>query len=144
MIKACSYWMVEGGLEGKRPVEEAMKAVKKAGFEGIELGIAPGSALPETAGETRCKQIVKFARQMGLKITSCATGFYWDCSLTSNKASEARRALAFTEKALGVVHMLGAKAFLVIPGCVEPAFVGDGFFKQIAHIDRVPLHRTGP
>jgi hexulose-6-phosphate isomerase len=122
MIKACSYWMVEGGLEGKRPVEEAMEDVQRAGFEGIELGIAPGSALTERTGEKRCKQIVRFARRLGLKITSCATGLYWGCSLTSNKASEAKRALQFTERALSVVQRLGAKAFLVIPGIVEPAF----------------------
>jgi len=122
MIKSCSYWMVEGGLEGKRPVEEAMTDVKKAGFAGIELGIAPGSALPETASEARCKEIVAFAKKIGLKITSTATGFYWGCPLTSNKPAEAKTALKFTQDALKVTRMLGAGAFLCIPGCVEPAF----------------------
>ncbi len=122
MIKSCSYWVVEGGFEGKRPVEEAMKDVKKAGFDGIELGIMPGTELTEKTSEKRCKEIVKFAKDLGLKIVSCATGFYWGCSLTSNKVSEAKAALKFTENALAVTKMLGAGAFLIVPGCVEPAF----------------------
>ena len=38
-----SYWGLEGGLDGSRPVKEALQEAKDLGFDAIELGIRVGN-----------------------------------------------------------------------------------------------------
>ncbi|HUW82721.1 MAG TPA: sugar phosphate isomerase/epimerase family protein [Phycisphaerae bacterium] len=123
MIKSISYWAFPGGMAGKKSIEDALVEAAKAGFEGIELCIAPEGELTHRTSEKRCDQIRAAARKAGIKIVSVASGAWWGMSLTDAKASVRRQSLAFLKDALRVTGQLKAGALLVVPGCVHADFI---------------------
>lgn len=112
MLKTMNYWTVGGS------VEDAMLAVKKAGFDAIELCFGESDLLLNVT-EKKCIEIKSKAKEIGLKLPSLATGFYWGCSLASSNKKEAEKAFNFTKKYLQVASWLGANAILVVPGAVQ-------------------------
>jgi len=58
-----SYWMLDGGLEAKLPVSEAIKQAKELGFDAIELCIASQGVLTEKTTESECRQILDDAKK---------------------------------------------------------------------------------
>ncbi len=123
MIPAISYWAFPGGLAGTADIEQTIAQAAKAGFRGIELSIGTSGELTHRTSPKRCAQIVAAAREAGIRITSTASGVFWEMSLTDPKASVRRRALVFLKDALRVTAELRAGAMLVIPGCVHADFI---------------------
>lgn len=111
-----NYWTV-GGFEGKKPVEQALKEVKEMGLDGIELTFGAGEFSPGIT-QKRCKEIRKFADELGLKIATCATGTYWNLSLAATSSSARKKAVGFTKDYIQAAGWVGAKICLVIPGAV--------------------------
>jgi hexulose-6-phosphate isomerase len=122
MKKSISYWSLEGGLEGKRPVREAMVEAKKAGYDCIELCFAPGGVLSPKTTVKQCRKILADAKEIGIEISSLCTGLYWDTSLTDDKASVRRRAYDLTVSYIEHARMLKVKNVLVVPGAVDVFF----------------------
>jgi L-ribulose-5-phosphate 3-epimerase len=120
-----SYWALEGGLEGTRPVKEALREVKDLGFDAIELAIAGSGVLTPQTTRAECAEIVALAREMGLEISSLASGESWAYSPTSSDAAVRRKIGEFTQGALQVAHWLGLDAYLYVPGAVEVFFLPD-------------------
>jgi hexulose-6-phosphate isomerase len=122
---SASYWMFEGGLEGKKPVAEAMKEAKKLGFDAIELCIAGQGVLTDKTTKEECKAIAAEAKKIGIEISGVASGESWGKSPTANDAGVRRAILEFTKKALQVTKWLGTDAYLFVPGAVDVFFLPD-------------------
>ena len=118
-----SYWGLEGGLEARKPVGEAMQEVKDLGFDAIELAIASSGVLTPETTEQECKEIVAQARALGLEISSLASGESWTASPTANDPEVRRQIITFTQKALQIAHWLGLDAYLYVPGAVDVFFM---------------------
>jgi hexulose-6-phosphate isomerase len=121
-----SYWGLEGGLAATKPIREAMQEVKDLGFDSIELAIASSGVLtPETTPQ-ECKQIVAWAREIGIEISSLASGESWSYSPTAADPGVRQKIVDFTRKALQIANALGLDAYLYVPGAVDVFFVPDG------------------
>ncbi|UCG59571.1 MAG: sugar phosphate isomerase/epimerase [Phycisphaerales bacterium] len=120
-----SYWMFEGGLEAKRPIVEAMREAKELGFDGIELAIASQGVLTDSTTKAQCEDIVAAADDLGIEISSVASGESWGCSPTANDPDTRKRIIDFTRKALHVTNWLGTDAYLFVPGAVDVFFLPD-------------------
>jgi L-ribulose-5-phosphate 3-epimerase len=126
-MKICmSYWGLEGGLVGRRPIGEAMQEAKDLGFDAIELAIASSGVLTHQTTQQECKEIIGQARKIGIEISSLATGETWTSSPTANDPEVRRRIIEFTKKALQITRWLGQDAYLYVPGSVEVFFLPDG------------------
>jgi hexulose-6-phosphate isomerase len=126
MRSVISYWSIAGGLEGTRPIAEAMDEAKAAGFDGIELAISTSGVLtPETDRRT-CEGYRALGQQKGLALETVASGMSWGCCPTDPAAAVRERSLALHAAALERAAWLGAKAMLYVPGAVaipwEPTF----------------------
>lgn len=132
IYKAVNYWTFgPSALEGKYDVVKAMEEAREAGFEAIELCLAPEGEFTFSAKETQCKRYVDAAKRIGIKICGVATGVYWSVSPTDPKKSVRAKALKFTQQALQITKWLGAEAFLYVPGAVKPEFLPD--FKPLPY-----------
>ncbi len=120
---SASYWMFEGGLDGKKPIAEAMAEAKRAGFDAIELAIAGSGVLTPDTTRAECAAIVDQARQLGIEIAGLASGESWTCSPTANDAQTRRRIVNFTKKALQIAGWLKTDAYLFVPGAVDVFFL---------------------
>ncbi len=111
-----NYWTI-GGFEGAKPAEQALEEAAAMGYEGVELCFGAGELAPGIS-ESRCREIARAAKALGMRIDSLASGNYWQESLTSSKENVRKRAVAFTKDYLRAAKWLGAKGVLVIPGAV--------------------------
>lgn len=118
-----SYWMFEGGLEGKLPISEAMKQAKRLGFDAIELCIADQGVLTDKATPEQCQQIRRDAKTIGIEISSLASGQSWFASPTASDAAVRKSIIDFTKRALQVAKWLGTDAYLFVPGAVDVFFL---------------------
>ena len=126
MKLSANYWMFKGGLEGKKPITEAMAEAKQAGFDAIELTIASQGVLTPDTSRAECEAIVRQARALGIEIASLASGESWTSSPTANSAATRRRIIAFTKKALQIARWLKTDAYLLVPGAVDVFFLPEG------------------
>jgi len=115
--------MFDGGLEGKKPVSEAILEAKKLGFDAIELCVAGSGVLTDRTTKSECLKIAELARKTGIEISSVASGENWTVSPTSNDSSIRRKSIEFTKKALEITSWLGTDAYLYIPGAVDVFFL---------------------
>jgi L-ribulose-5-phosphate 3-epimerase len=120
-----SYWCLPGGLDGSKPILEAMQAAKDLGFDAIELAIAGQGALTPNTTREECKAIVAQAKKLDLAIASLASGQNWSTSPASSDKQVRKQCIEFTQKALRIAHWLGTDAFLFVPGSVDVFFQPD-------------------
>ena len=126
MKLGASYWMFEGGLEASLPVRDAMEQAKKLGFDSIELCIASQGVLTHEITQAECEEIVKLSEDIGIEISSVASGESWGCSPTSDDSGVRAKITDFTKKALQVTQWLGTDAYLLVPGAVDVFFLPEG------------------
>lgn len=124
MFKAINYWFFDTKMDGSVSMEDAMAQAKKAGFVGFEPCIGGGGTLGVDSSEQRCKEIAAAARDIGITISSVASGMYWGCSLSSPDKAERDQAVRMTRKMLQVTKWLGAEHLLVVPANVGADFTG--------------------
>ncbi|MEI6914230.1 MAG: sugar phosphate isomerase/epimerase family protein [Armatimonadota bacterium] len=122
MIKGISYWSFPGGLDGTKPVRDAVREAKAAGFESIELCLSSRGDLALETSESQCRNLRSCADSEGIQISSVATGLFWAKSLTANSAHVRDEALDIGKKLIDTAHWLDAGAVLVIPGAVDVFF----------------------
>lgn len=119
---SASYWMFEGGSEGRLPIVEAMRQAKKMGFDAIEPAVAAEGVLTDKTSKDECKAISKEAKAIGIEIASVASGQSWSTSPTSDNADVRKSIIDFTKRALQVTRWLGTDAYLFVPGAVDVFF----------------------
>ncbi|MFH1707798.1 MAG: sugar phosphate isomerase/epimerase family protein [Planctomycetota bacterium] len=117
MIKSINYWTI-GGFDCGKPVVQAMREAKDMGYEAIELCFGAGD-LSAGVTEVKCREFVREAKAIGIKISSLCSGTYWDVSLSSPNKDVQDKAIAYTKEYLQVARRLEVDAVLVIPGVVD-------------------------
>jgi L-ribulose-5-phosphate 3-epimerase len=119
---SASYWMFENGLQGLKPVVEAMSEAKLLGYDAIELCIASSGVLTDKTTEAECLNIAEVAHRLGIEIASVASGESWGSSPTANDPVVRQRIIDFTARGLQITRWLGADAYLFVPGAVSVFF----------------------
>jgi len=122
---SASYWMFEGGLDGTKPIGEAMREAKALGYDAIELCIASSGVLTDRMTEAECQSIAEDAARIGIEIASVASGESWSSSPTANDPAVRQRIIDFTIRGLQVTRWLGTDAYLFVPGAVSVFFNHD-------------------
>ena len=118
-MKLCiSYWSIEGGLANTRPIDEAMKEAKAAGFDGIELAIGTEGVLHTQSDQATCESYRALAQKHGLALETVAAGLSWGCSPTDVDPATRETSIKLHADALQRAAWLGAKAMLMVPGAV--------------------------
>ena len=125
LLKSLNYWSLPGGLDGTLPVETALAAARKYGFEAIELCIGETGALGLDTTERRCQEILAYAALVGVQVASTASGLYWSYALGSESAEDRARAGSALEQMIQITGWLGARTLLTIPGAVDIFFLPD-------------------
>lgn len=119
MIKSISYWAFPGGLEASKPVVQACKEAKVAGFDAIELAFSVTGEISLDSKLDDLRQLKEAIADTGIEIASlaCALGFQWP--FTSDDTSIRAKAVEIHKKAIAAANALGTDALLVVPGAVD-------------------------
>lgn len=124
MKKGINYWSFPGGLEGTLDPFKAVHLAKDHRFEAIEICIGDaGSAFGIDATESKCRDLVGHATELGVAIETTASGLYWSRSLADADPSARAQATDDLKKMLQISSWLGAKTHLTIPGAVDVFFL---------------------
>ncbi len=124
MKKSINYWSFPGVLAGKPDFElrKCMKLAKDAGFDGIELALEEKGEINLNSSCQDIDKIVEMSKEVGIELSSLATGLLWDYSLTSSEAKIREKAKDIVKKMLEFASYLGVDTVLVIPGAVDVFF----------------------
>jgi L-ribulose-5-phosphate 3-epimerase len=117
--KSISIWAFSEGMK----ISDCMKIAKDAGFEAIELALNETGELGLHSSEDEILGYKKTAKEIGIEISSLATGLYWSYSLTSNIEKIREKAKDVVRKQLDTASLLGVDTILVVPGAVGVDFV---------------------
>lgn len=118
MKKSISQWSF-----AKPSLRECMELAKDAGFEAIELAMGEEGEITPSSSEDEIQALRATADEIGIEISSLATGLFWSYSLTSNDPAIREKAIGIGKRMLEVAHWLGVDAILVVPGAVGVDFV---------------------
>lgn len=119
MKKSISIWSFPSDMK----IIDCMKIAKDAGFEGIELALNETGEMGLNSGEEEVLKYKNAASQIGIEISSLATGLYWSYPLTSNNKDTREKAKNIVKKQLKNAAILGVDTILVIPGAVGVDFI---------------------
>lgn len=119
MKKGINIWSFPSDMS----VKDCIKLAKKAGFEGIELGLNEEGEMSLKSTDEEIKDYIRFADEIGIEITSLATGLYWSYPLTSNDDGIRAKAEEILKKQIYAASLLGVDSILVVPGAVGVDFV---------------------
>ncbi|NQS90675.1 sugar phosphate isomerase/epimerase [Patescibacteria group bacterium] len=124
MKKSINYWSFPGVLSGKPEfkLKKCMELTKNAGFDGIELTLEEKGEINLNSSRQDIMRIVEVSKEVGIKLSSLASGLLWDYSLTSSKIEVREKAKDIVKKILEFASYLGVDTVLVIPGAVDVFF----------------------
>jgi len=119
MKKSISYWSFPGGLEGTKPVVEACKEAKAAGFDAIELAIGTSGEISLDSSQESLARLRREIEDTGIEIAGLACPLGWQWPFTSEDPAVRAKAHECHRKALWAANALGTDAVLVLPGVVD-------------------------
>ena len=119
MKKGISIWSFSSSMS----ITESMRLAKEAGFDGIELALNEKGALSLESDPDEIMGYRHLADQIGIEISSLATGLFWSYALTSGYPETRRKALEIGKKQLEFASLLGVDTILVVPGAVGVDFI---------------------
>ncbi len=119
MKKSISQWSFPGDWK----IEKCIRLAKEAGFQAIELAVAEEGEITPESNKKDIEGIKKVAGDMGIEISSLATGLFWKYSLTSSNPDTAKKAQDILIKMLDIASWLGTDAILVVIGTVGADFI---------------------
>ena len=102
MKKSINYWSFPEKLANgsKMSLKNCMQLAKKAGFEAIELTVAEEGELSLDSTRQEVEKIVETAEEVGIELSSLATGLFWDYSLSSSSDKVKDKARGIVKKML--------------------------------------------
>ncbi len=121
MKKSINYWSFPEKLANgsKMSLKDCMQLAKKAGFEAIELTVAEEGELSLDSTRQEVEKIVETAEEVGIELSSLATGLFWDYSLSSSNDKVKDKARGIVKKMLELASYLGVDTILVVAGAVD-------------------------
>lgn len=119
MKKGINAWSFPAGMNARQMIELAVDA----GFEGIELALNETGELSLESKEAEILAIRQAAEDVGIELTSLASGLYWDYPFTSLQADTRQKAQDIVRKQLEFAEILGVDTILVVPGAVGVDFI---------------------
>ena len=136
MKSGISYWSLPGGLDNLTPIDEALSSVAAAGFEALELAIAPEGVVNTDLTREACEAIRSKIDASGLAVQSVASGMSWAFNPTSDDASVREKSIRLHAEALQRTAWLGCEAMLFVPGVVNSPIAPDEHIRYDVAIDR--------
>jgi len=124
MYKAINQWSFPEGYT----VKQCLELAAKAGFRAFEPGYFETGEISLETGEAKLREIREMASDMGIELTSLASGLYWKYSLTSDNAATRQKAKDIARAQLDAAAALQVPTILVVPGQVGKGFWGEGEF----------------
>lgn len=121
MKKGINIWSFKNGMA----VVECIAMAKDAGFDGIELSLNEKGEVSLESTEKDILGIKKIAQDVGIEISSLASGLYWFYPATSSDPKIRQKSKDIVKKQLDTAALLGADGILVVPGAVA-GFAPDG------------------
>ncbi len=112
--KGISIWV----FPREKPIREAMKLAREAGFDGIELAFYERGEISFDSQPEQMRKLAEDARAIGLEVVSLATGEGWNYPLSSDDAARRERGKAIIRKQLELAEGLGVDSILVVPALV--------------------------
>lgn len=124
MKKSINYWSFPGVLSGKPELQlrDCMELAKNAGFDGIELTLKEKGEMNLNSSRQQIIKIAGMAKEVGIGLSSLATGLLWDYSLTSSEVKTREKAKDIVKKMLEFASYLEVDTVLVVPGAVDVFF----------------------
>jgi len=117
MLKSISMWALKD-FE-KRPAKELFAEAKEHGFDGIEVVIGNAGHLTPDTTQGQCKELVKTAEKVGIRISSLGSGLGWGHPLSTTDTEARKKAIDVLKKSLRVGGWLGIDCILLVPGVVS-------------------------
>lgn len=117
--------------------EVQLRAAAEAGFTGLELVVGRDDPLRPDTPPRRFVELARTAGELGIAVTSLATGLFWDFNYSSSLPADRQRATDLTLTMLDQAAAAGAGAILVVPAVVGYAREAS---PQVSYGDA--LHRT--
>jgi len=114
MKKAINSWSFFEGNE-----IDKMKLAKKLGFYGYEPAFNLDGFLSCESSDVQISEIKKAAEDIGITLTSLASGLYWHYSFTSNDGQLREKAKDIAKRQLNAAAVLKVDTILVVPGVVN-------------------------
>lgn len=121
MKKGINIWSFKNGMA----VVECIAMAKDAGFDGIELSLNEKGEVSLESTEKDILGIKKIAQDVGIEISSLASGLYWSYPATSSDPKIRQKSKDIVKKQVDTAALLGADGILVVPGAVA-GFAPDG------------------
>jgi L-ribulose-5-phosphate 3-epimerase len=112
--KSLNIWSLPADL----PLREKMERARDAGFAGIELEMAEEGPVCLTSTPTELEAVATMAAEVGIEISSLATGLFWGAPASSDDPAVRAKAVTIGTKMIEAAAALGTDAVLIIPGCV--------------------------
>lgn len=117
--KGINIWSFAPG----KTVYDCMKLAKTAGFEGIELALDETGEVSLDSSEKDILVLKRSADELGIELTSLASGLYWSYSFTSSNVGHRQKASEVAMKQIEIAAWLGVDTVLIIPGSVGVDFI---------------------
>jgi len=117
MLKKCLNQWTVSGFEGAVGAVASARAARQAGFDAIELCFGAGD-FAERTPLSEIEDFRKAIEDLGMEISSLATGRYWSQSLSSPDEAERTAAIEFTRSYLEAASACRVDSVLVVPGAV--------------------------
>lgn len=121
MKKGINIWSFKNGMA----VAECIAMAKDAGFDGIELSLNEKGEVSLESTEKDILGIKRIADDVGIEISSLASGLYWSYPATSSDPKIRQKSKDIVKKQIDTAALLGADGILVVPGAVA-GFAPDG------------------
>ncbi|MFC5405493.1 sugar phosphate isomerase/epimerase family protein [Cohnella soli] len=119
MKKGINIWSFPNDMD----LSSCMQLAKTAGFDGIEPALAESGPLSLESKKEEILAIRQEASDLGLEITSLASGLGWTNGLTSSSRTVREKASDIVKRQLETAALLGADTILVVPGAVGVDFM---------------------
>ncbi len=121
MKKGISIW----SFPSEMSIIECIEMAKQAGFDGIELALNETGPLSLESSDEEIIGYRKTANEIGIELSSLATGLYWNYSLTSSNTDVRKKAREIVKKQIDFAKLLRVDTILVVPGAVGVDFIPD-------------------
>jgi sugar phosphate isomerase/epimerase len=121
------------GVAYRHPIEEVLPAVRKAGFEAIEISTAPAHL--DVADAARLRGVRALVDAIGLRVHSLHAPFGHDVNLTSPEEGQRREALYKLTLAADALAVLGGALYVIHPGGEDQRWVWDRERRLASSVD---------